>query len=194
MAEYLGIDPGFYSWVVLPIFIVVARIIDVTIGTLRLIFIVRGMRYISPLLGFLEVLIWLVVVTRIIKEINNPICYIAYPTGFALGNYLGIIIENKLSIGYALVRVITKKDATNLLNNLKTEGYRFTAADAISNENNAVKIIFSVLDKKYIKNYINIVKNNNPNAFYTIEEIKTVAPESEYKRNILKSNSYVKTK
>jgi len=181
------INSSLFSWLVLPLLIIIARIVDVSLGTLRVIFTVKGYKYLAPIFGFFEVLIWLLVITRIVKEINNPICYIAYPLGFALGSYIGLIIESHLYIGCVLVRVITRKEGDDLLQALKEQGYPFTYSDAkgITGEN--VKIIFSVLQRRELNYYLELVKKYNPKAFYTIEDVKTVAKYSYYKRFLPKS-------
>lgn len=180
--------PEIYSWVILPILIILARMMDVSIGTLRVIFIIRGYKYIAPILGFFEVLIWLLVITRVVKEINNPVCYIAYPLGFSIGSYIGLAIERHLHLGYVLVRIITRKEADNLLNAFKEKGYHYTSIAASGNNQVPVKVIFSVLDRKDLSAYLDIVKKNNPRAFYTIEEVKSVAKNSDYKRLIFSSS------
>jgi len=185
MEQFL--NSSLFSWFILPLIIVIARIVDVSLGTLRVIFTIKGYKYLAPVFGFFEVLIWLLVITRIIKEINNPICYIAYPLGFALGSYIGLIIESHLYIGCVLVRVITRKEGDNLLLALKEQGYPFTYSDAKGITGETVKIIFSVLARKELKEYLDTVKKYNPKAFFTIEEVKTVAKYSYYKRFLPKT-------
>lgn len=181
------VSPEVYSWVILPILIIVARMMDVSLGTLRVIFIMKDYKYIAPILGFFEVLIWLLVITRVVKEINNPICYIAYPLGFSIGNYLGLAIERHLYLGNVLVRIVTSKEADKLIKELKELAYSFTSLDAVGNCDTAVKVILSVLDRKDLKGYLSIVEKNNPKAFYTIEEVKSVAKNSDYKKFIRSS-------
>jgi hypothetical protein len=106
------IDPEVYAWVVLPILIFLARVIDVSLGTLRIIFIARGRRKLAPLLGFFEVLIWIVVVSQVMQNLHSPLSFIAYAAGFATGNYVGMWIEDKLAIGTLIVRVIVPQEAS----------------------------------------------------------------------------------
>ncbi|HER42916.1 MAG TPA: hypothetical protein ENO08_00460, partial [Candidatus Eisenbacteria bacterium] len=83
------IDSELFKWVVLPLLIILARVIDVTIGTIRIVFVSRGHKVIAPILGFFEVLIWLLAIGQIMRNLSNFMCYIAYGTGFALGTYMG---------------------------------------------------------------------------------------------------------
>ena len=92
-------ESHFFAWVVLPILIFLARICDVSLGTVRLIFVSRGFKYLAPVIGFFEVLIWILAMTQIMQNLTNPICYLGYAGGFATGNYIGILIAEKLSLG-----------------------------------------------------------------------------------------------
>jgi uncharacterized protein YebE (UPF0316 family) len=97
-----------YTYVYLPLLIFFARMTDVTLMTLRIIFVSRGKRYLAPLLGFVEVFIWIAVVSQVIRGANNLVAYLAYAAGFAAGNYIGIYIENRLAIGTLVVRAIVQ--------------------------------------------------------------------------------------
>ncbi|MBN1540080.1 MAG: DUF2179 domain-containing protein [Candidatus Thermoplasmatota archaeon] len=167
-------DTEIFTWVVIPILICFARIIDVTIGTLRIIFISKGMKYLAPVMGFFEVIIWLVAIGQIMQNLSNVVNYIAYGTGFAIGNYVGIMIENKISLGYVLVRIITRRSATNLIEWLEKSGRKFTIVDARSDWG-LVNIIYMPLKRKEVREVVSKVKAFNPNAFYTIEDVRSVS-------------------
>ena len=92
-------NSNFYAWLLLPFLIFMARIADVSIGTVRLIFVSRGFKYLAPIVGFFEVHIWLLAIGQIMKNLSNPICYLGYAGGFAMGNYVGMHIAEKLSLG-----------------------------------------------------------------------------------------------
>jgi len=102
-------------WIVIPLLIFVARLTDVTIGTLRLIFTARGFRQIAPVLGFFEVLIWIVAMSQIMRYADNWPSYLAWAGGFAAGNYTGLKIEERLALGNLLLRVITALPADDLM-------------------------------------------------------------------------------
>ncbi|HEV57052.1 MAG TPA: hypothetical protein ENN87_06090, partial [Phycisphaerales bacterium] len=101
------IDPTI-AQVLLPVAIFVARICDVSVGTLRIIAVARGRRVAAAILGFFEVLIWITVISHVMQNLTNPWCYVAYAAGFATGNYVGIRIEQMLAMGQLVVRVITR--------------------------------------------------------------------------------------
>jgi len=102
----------------------------VTLDTLRIIYVSRGLKVLAASIGFIEVLIWLFAITQIFKNLTNPIYYVAYAGGFAMGNYVGIFIEEKMAVGTVVIRTITQKDASVLIKWLKTEGYGVTHIDA----------------------------------------------------------------
>ena len=104
----------YYNWITLPLIIFFSRICDVSLGTLRHVFISKGFRKIVPLLGFFEVLIWIIVVAQVMKNLNNVACYLAWAGGFATGTYVGLWIEEKLALGLQVVRIITNQDSSEL--------------------------------------------------------------------------------
>lgn len=170
MESQLFLNSGFYMWFVLPFLIFLARVLDVSFGTIRVIFISRGFKYLSPLVGFFEMLIWLLAIGQIMKNLSNPVCYIAYAGGFAMGNYVGIRIADRLSLGVALIRVITEENASQLLELLKSADYGVTSVDG-HGTTGQVKVIFTVVPRKEVKQVANLIKKFNPKAFYTIEEV-----------------------
>lgn len=154
------------------IFIFLARILDVSIGTIRIILISRGYRYLAPLLGFFEVLIWLTAISTALQGLHNALSYIIYAGGFATGNYVGMLIEAKLSIGFQSIRIITSKKVSILPLTLVEEGFNITSVDGRSKDG-PVSIIYSVVPKKHTEKILNIVKILEPNAFITVEDVKS---------------------
>jgi len=167
-------DSFWFEWVLIPVLICLARIVDVSIGTLRIIFVSKGMRVLAPVLGFFEVIIWLVAIGQIFQNLSNWVNYIAYGAGFAMGNFVGIYIEGKISLGYTLVRIITRRSATQLKEYLRESRYRFTMVDGVSDWGK-VSIIYMPLRRRDVPEVIGMVKRYNPKAFYTVEEVKSVS-------------------
>jgi uncharacterized protein YebE (UPF0316 family) len=165
---------NYYRWLLLPLFIFTARVMDVSLGTVRVIFISRGYKYLAPLVGFFEILIWLLAIGEVMKNLSSPICYISYASGFAMGNFVGICIAEKLSLGFVLIRVITSRDdATGLIAALKAENYGITSIDGQGAEG-SVKLVFTIVPKRQVPNVANMIKKLNPNAFYSIEDVEFV--------------------
>lgn len=171
--EFLQNSSPVFVWVILPLLIFISRIADQTIGTLRLIFVSKGYKYIAPALGFFEVIIWLLAVSQIFKQLDNFLYYIAYGAGFAAGNFIGILLEEKISLGTVVIRVMPKKDVTELIQYLSEHNYGVTTMDA-EGSRGKTKVILSIIPRKQIKEFVGIINQFNPNAFYTIEEVKSV--------------------
>ena len=174
LMEVIMPDSILYSWIVLPAIICFARIIDVSIGTLRLILISKGYRLWAPLLGFLEVLVWVTAIVQIMKNLNNPACYLGYATGFALGNYLGMWLEEKLSLGTVMIRIVTQKDASRLISYLAQRKIGVTTV-AAEGAFAPVKVIFTIANRTELSEILNKIKEFNPNAFYSVEDIRFVS-------------------
>ncbi len=162
-----------YAWIVLPALIFLARICDVSLGTARLVFVSRGFRHLAPIVGFFEVLIWILAIGQIMQNLTNPICYLAYAGGFATGNYFGILIAEKLSLGVVLIRVITQKEADSLVSRLREEGYGVTSIDG-QGAGGPVQVIFTIVPRREVGTVVERVKQCNPHAFYSIEEVDFV--------------------
>ncbi len=163
-----------YTWALLPLLIALARVIDVSIGTVRLIFVSRGLRGLAPLLGFFEVLIWLLAIGQIMQNLTNWVCYLAYAGGFALGNWTGMILEEKLAVGTVGIRIITRKDASELIAFLKSSKFSVTSVDAEGGRGK-VHVIYSVIDRGSLPRVVAQIKHFNPRAFYSIEDIRFVS-------------------
>jgi len=125
------------------------------------------------LLGFFESLIWLLAVTQVLQNLNSWQTYIAFALGFATGNYVGVVLEERIALGNLLIRIITRKEADQLVHVLWDEGYGVTSVDA-QGETGPVKLIFSITKRKNLGKIISIIKKYNPNAFYTIEDMRYV--------------------
>lgn len=173
MLDLIPTDSFFYTYIFIPLLIFLARISDQSIGTLRIIFVSKGFKAIGPMLGFFEVIIWLLAMGQIMQHLNNVWCYLAYGSGFATGNYIGMLLEERLSLGTVLVRIIPKKDTTKLIENLKEEKFGITYLDAKGGKG-PVNIILTIVKRKQLPRVIDIINRHNPNAFYTIEELKSV--------------------
>jgi len=163
-----------FVWVIIPLLIFLARVLDVSLGTMRIIFVSRGLKYLAPLVGFFEVIIWLVAIRAVMQNMNNIVCTIAYGGGFATGTYVGLFIEKKLAIGKALIRIITQKDAKELISHLRSQGFGVTSMDA-EGMDGKVHIIYSIIRRQDFENIADIIQKLNPRAFYTLEDVQYVS-------------------
>jgi uncharacterized protein YebE (UPF0316 family) len=160
-----------FTFIILPLLIFFARICDVSLGTIRVIFVARGFRYFAPVLGFFEISIWLLAISQIFQHLDNAFTYLAYAGGFATGTFVGMWLEDKLSIGTVLIRVVTKKDADGLIHRLKDSHFGVTTVDAMG-ALGQVKIILTIVQRTSVPEVISLVKQFNPHAFYTIEDVR----------------------
>lgn len=166
-------DPEFFQWVVLPLLIFCARVMDMSLDTLRIMLLSRGKKLIPPLLGFIQVFIWLMAIRQIFLNLSNWACYIGYAGGFAMGTYIGMIIEEKLAIGIQVIMVITRVDASALIQFLMKEGYGVTSMEG-QGATGKVNVIYTIANRNDIPHVLKAVERFNPKAFYTIEDIRAV--------------------
>jgi len=164
----------YFSWVILPVIIFFSRVCDVSLGTLRHVFISKGFRKIVPVLGFFEVLIWIIVVAQVMKNLNNVACYLAYAGGFATGTYVGLLIEERLALGLQVIRIITNQNCDDLLIGLKNQNHGVTIVDA-QGAVGPVKMIFTIIKRKNVHEVVTLIREYLPTAFYSIEEIKNIS-------------------
>lgn len=173
------------TYVIIPVLIFIARITDVSLGTIRIILVSKGLKKIAPVIGFFEILIWILAISKIIENLDNWICYIAYAGGFATGNYVGMLIEEKLALGNELIRAITKRDASDLVNELKENGFGVTFINAQGTQGE-VGVLYVIVTRKKMNEVIEIIQRNNPKTIYTVEDIRYVNRELYFGRPKLK--------
>ncbi|MFA0961702.1 DUF2179 domain-containing protein [Roseivirga sp. BDSF3-8] len=175
-SEALNVPPETFSFIILPILVFLARICDVSISTLRIIFVLNSRKGTATILGFFESLIWLVAIGQIFQHINNPVTYIAYAGGFATGTLVGMLLEERLALGRVVVRIMTQKPATKLVDYLQTHNFRYSTVKAESEEG-IVDVVFTVLKRDRLPELLAVIESFNPKAFYTIEGVKKVSQE-----------------
>lgn len=170
----LGISEEVYAYLVLPLLIFMARICDVSINTIRIIYMLGGRRYTSTILGFFESLIWLLAISQIFKHLDNWVCYVAYPAGFASGIFVGMLMEERIAYGKVIVRIITRKDVIQLIQFLNANGFRYTKVVAEGPDGHE-NLVFTVLQRERLDDLLKKLKEILPTAFYTIEKVKAAA-------------------
>ncbi|MCX6183211.1 MAG: DUF2179 domain-containing protein [Bacteroidetes bacterium] len=161
----------YYNWLILPLIIFFSRVTDVTLGTLRHVFVSRGFKNLAPLLGFFEVLLWIMVAKQIMTSANSWQHYIAWAGGFATGNYIGLRLEEKLALGLQIIQIITDSNSDELMKQLSAANHGATIVDG-HGATGPVKIIFTIARRKQVKKIVQLVEQCNPNAFYSIEDIR----------------------
>jgi uncharacterized protein YebE (UPF0316 family) len=173
MTGSTGLWHEIFVWAIIPVLIFLARICDCSIGTMRIIFIGRGHRFIAPFLGFFEVLIWLLAIRQIMMNLTNSFYYVAYAGGYATGTFVGMSIEARVAMGTLLIRIVTSQESSGLIEYLKSEGYGVTSVDA-QGSRGAVNLIYTIVKRSDLGRVIGIIDRFNPRAFYTIEDVRFV--------------------
>ncbi|MDL2231907.1 DUF2179 domain-containing protein [Porphyromonadaceae bacterium OttesenSCG-928-L07] len=171
-----------FSYPLLPFFVFFARICDVTLGTLRIIFISKGKKVLAPLFGFIEVFIWITVIGQVLEHsAGDIICYLAYAGGYAAGSYVGMRVEERLALGTQLIRVFTKRKGAELIALLNKNNFGATKAigEGIEGE---VHIVETFVNRKNSRSVQELISSYDPSAFYVISDVRSV------KRGIFQDN------
>jgi uncharacterized protein YebE (UPF0316 family) len=172
--ETLGISPTLFSYVLLPFLIFLARITDVSINTIRIIYVLGGRRVTATLLGFFESFVWLMAIRQIFEHLDNWVCYIAYPGGFAMGILVGMMIEERIAYGKVIVRIITRKDVNELIGYLTKHQFRYTRVNT-EGLDGPENLVFTVLPRENLEKLLFEMKDILPTAFYTVEKVNRAA-------------------
>ncbi len=151
--------------------VVVARIFDVSMGTLRVSFIARGRKLLAAGCGFTEVFIWICVVSQVLSGERYLAIYVAYATGYACGTLVGMFIEEHLALGWALVNVITTCPADPLMQHLSAAGYGVTRQDA-QGTRGPVQMLSILAPRRRVGELRAIVHDHDPDAFYTVSDVR----------------------
>ncbi|KPK28583.1 MAG: hypothetical protein AMJ61_01770 [Desulfobacterales bacterium SG8_35_2] len=155
--------------------IFLARIVDVSLGTLRTISIVQGRTWVSFWLGFGEIIIWLWVISTVVPQVKDiPILAIFYALGFAFGNMVGIRIERLLAFGHIIIRVISREHYSQMTNALRQAGFGVTTFQG-EGMNGPVVELYIVCRRRQLREVIKIVHFIEPNAFYITEQVGEVS-------------------
>ncbi len=170
----LGISESIFSYLLLPFLIFLARITDVSINTIRIIYVLGGRRMTATILGFFESFIWLMAIRQIFEHLDNWICYVAYPGGFATGIFVGMIIEERIAYGKVIVRIITRKDVKELIGYLNEKRFRYTHVNA-EGPDGKENLVFTVLERESLEILLYKLKDILPTAFYTVEKVNRAA-------------------
>jgi len=165
-------DADLYAWVILPLLIFLARISDVTLGTIRIILVARGKRNIAPVLGFFEVLIWIVMIGQLVQHLHSVTSYIGYAAGFAAGNFVGMWIEDRLAMGNVIMRIILPQGGAEVRHRLHEAGFGVTSLTG-EGATGPVMMVFSVVPRKKLMLAHQIIHEIAPRAFISVEDVRS---------------------
>lgn len=160
-----------YPWS-LPLIIFIGRIADVSLGTLRIVFVSRGARNIAPIIGFVEIFIWIVVIGQIFTHADGIVSYLSYALGYSAGTYIGLTVENKIGFGYVILRQFTKINGAALVMKLNHNGHGATLTKG-EGAVYKVDIVETVVRRTDVRAVEKMMLEHDPEAFYTIEDVRT---------------------
>ncbi len=154
--------------------IVVARIVDVSLGTLRTLMVVQGRRLLAFVLGFFEILIWVTVVSGVIQHLRaQPAYALAYALGFALGTYAGVTLERRLALGRQVVRIISRQ-GPELAVRLRELGLRVTQFDGYGRDG-AVQELFIEVERRETPRVVREARRLDPRCYYMIDDVRATS-------------------
>ncbi len=172
--SFFIITPELYAWVILPLLIFLARICDVSMETIRVIYISKGIKYLAPIIAFFEIVIWLLAMEVVMRDLTNIANFLAFAFGFAMGTYIGLVIEEKLSIGMVIMRIVTTEESNDeIVSFMQSENYGITMLDAKGSRGN-VRIILSLVNRTDVARITERIRSTNPHAFFSIEDVRYV--------------------
>jgi uncharacterized protein YebE (UPF0316 family) len=160
--------------ILLPLVIFVAETLVVTISTVRIISVSRGRKVLASVLGTFEITIWLFAIGKVMQNLNDWTCFVAFAAGFTIGNFFGIILEAKLAIGNLVVRVITHRNGAEIVGALKAAEYGVTSIDA-QGATGAVQVILTVIPRKELDKVVGLIKACDPKVFYSVDDLQSAA-------------------
>jgi len=172
MAEGGFVNEGWFVYTVLPLLIFCARIVDVSLDTMRIIFLNRGRKFVAPLLGCVQALVWVLAVSQAMKHLSNPVCYLSYGTGFATGTYIGMLIEERVAAGLLTVRVILNRGNSHLPAALRQAGHGVTVLEG-QGVRGPVNVLFVVIRRCVLPSVVSLIRQHAPDAFYSTEEVRS---------------------
>lgn len=153
------------------LFIFFARIIDVSLGTIRMILVIRGDKLPAALIGFFEIMVYTVALGIVVGSLDDPVKLIVFCTGFALGILVGSVIEEKLALGYRGIQVIVDRDHCDLVDDLREAGYPVTCWEA-TGKAGPKTVLHMVVKRNMIQTVSEYIYDRDPGAFVVLMEPK----------------------
>lgn len=147
------------------------RVTDMSLDTLRVLFVIRGRRPLAWILGFMQSALWVIAITSVLNNLDNLWNIVAYASGFASGNVVGMIIEERLAIGYSHLRIISSRRGDAIVEAVRAAGYAATEV-AGRGKDGTVALISCSVRRRDISRVQKEIYKKDPDAFVTLEEIR----------------------
>jgi uncharacterized protein YebE (UPF0316 family) len=149
------------------------RVIDMTLDTLRVLVVMRGKKKIAWVLGFFQAAVFVVAIGSVLSNLDNPLNVIGYAAGFATGNVIGMLIEEKLAIGHTMVSIVSSRRGTEIAEKLRKNGYAVTEIAARGKDGMVTLLNVNVL-RKNIGAVRQLVNDSDAEAFITSEDVRPI--------------------
>lgn len=149
------------------------RVIDMSLDTMRMLFVVRGKKPIAWVLGFLQSLVFVIAISTVLANLDNWLNIVGYAAGFATGNVLGMFIEERLAIGHIAMRVISAKKGSTIAGILRKAGFGVTEIQARGKDGKVVLLNSSIM-RRDVSRFENLVIKTEPGAFITAEDMRPI--------------------
>lgn len=156
-----------------PVVIFFLRISDVSLATVRMLLMVRNRKLLVPILAFFEVSIWVFAVATVVQHLSSPWHLMGYAGGYATGNIVGMLIEERLALGLATVRTMVADGGAELAATLRVSGYAVTEM-AGRGRDGAVEVLYSVMHRRRVAPYVRMVNEGAPDSFVVVDEPRAV--------------------
>jgi uncharacterized protein YebE (UPF0316 family) len=153
-----------------PILIFLMRIADVSLATVRMLLIMRNHRFLAPLIGFFEVLIWIFAAGVAIQHLESPLHILGYSAGFAAGNWVGLWLEGRMALGIAALQVFTPSHGMEIAEALRGIGHGVTQFEGRGMDG-PVEVLYTVVKRKEAKEAMAAVHSLDEDAFVTLGEV-----------------------
>jgi uncharacterized protein YebE (UPF0316 family) len=151
--------------------IMAMRVVDVSIGTVRIVMIMRSRLAVAAVLGFFESLVWVTAAALVFSNLDSPLRIVAFAAGFATGTLTGGLVERWVAMGSCTVRVMAPVDSPSVAHALRSEGFGVTVVNAEGRDGD-VRVTFTVVPRRRARAVLGIVNEINPGAFVTVEDVK----------------------
>jgi len=149
------------------------RVCDVTLGTVRSILVMRGVRKVAPFIGFLEVTIWVFAIMKVMSQLDNLWNILGYSSGYAVGILMGMFVEEKLGLGYVNVQIVSLDNSAGLVNAIREAGFGITLMSANGHSTQA-GILRITTPRKRLKELLALANQLDPKSFITVEDARHV--------------------
>lgn len=149
------------------------RVSDMTLDTLRVLVVMRGKKGLAWILGFSQAAIFVLAISTVLSNLDNPLNIVGYAAGFGTGNVIGMLIEERMAIGHILMTIISPRRGTAIVEHLREEGYAVTEIPARGKDGMVSMLVCSVL-RKSVDRVQKLVNEIDPEAFITAEDVRPV--------------------